>query len=96
MLFVAVDPAGLLYVGVLADLVIVAVLEAFTLEVDDGRDAVAGLDTVPLLLRTVLDVRLLVLPMLMPPRIVPPDVLIAGLDELPDAICPLSVFARSP
>ena len=80
----------------LADLVMVAVLEAFTLEPDDGLDAVAGLDTVPLLLRTVLAERLLVLPTLMPPLIVPPEVRIVGLDVFPVAICPLSVCARRP
>lgn len=96
VLFVVVAPAGLLYVGALADLVIVAVLPALTFELDDGLDAVAGLETVPLLLRTVLDERLLVLPTLMPPLIVPPDVRIVGLDELPVAICERSVCARSP
>ena len=95
VLFVVVEPAGLLYVG-LADLVIVAVLDALTFELDDGLDAVAGLETVPLLLRTVLDERLLVLPTLMPPLIVPPDVRIVGLEELPAAICPRSVLARRP
>lgn len=96
VLFVVVAPAGLLYVGALADLVIVAVLPALAFELDDGLDAVAGLETVPLLLRTVLDERLLVLPTLMPPLIVPPDVRIVGLDELPVAICERSVCARSP
>ena len=96
VLFVVVAPAGLLYVGALADLVIVAVLPALTFELDDGLDAGAGLETVPLLLRTVLDERLLVLPTLMPPLIVPPDVRIVGLDELPVAICERSVCARSP
>ena len=96
VLFVVVAPAGLLYVGALADLVIVAVLPALTFELDDGLDAVAGLETVPVLLRTVLDERLLVLPTLMPPLIVPPDVRIVGLDELPVAICERSVCARSP
>ena len=94
LLVVVVAPAGLLYVGVLADLVIVAVFEELTLEPDDGLDAAAGLDTLPVLLRTVLVERLLVFPMLMPPLIVPPEVRIAGLDEFPVAICPRSVFAR--
>ena len=79
----------------LEDLVIVAVLEAFTLDPDEGLDTVAGLDTVPLLLRTVLAERALVLPTLMPPLSVPPDVRIAGLEELPVAICPLSVWVLS-
>ena len=71
------------------------------LETEAGLVAVAGLDTEPLGLRTVLVERLLVLPMLMPPLIVPPDVLISGLDECPLDGIPaigrvLSVLARRP
>ena len=63
-----------------------------------GLVTAAGLDVVPVDLRVVLAERLRVLPMLMPPLIVPPDVLSVGLDEPPDDILPvvrvLSVFAR--
>ena len=65
---------------------------------DAGLVTAAGLDVVPVVLRVVLAERLRVLPMLMPPLIVPPDVLIVGLDVPPDDILPvvrvLSVFAR--
>lgn len=62
------------------DLVMVALREAETFDPDDGRVADAGLDTAPPDLRTVPDEDLLdVFPMLIPPRIVPPDVRIALL-----------------
>ena len=56
----------------------------------------AGLDTCVLVLRTVPDDLLLVLPMLMPPRTVPPDVLRLFLPELLEEYAGLSVFARKP
>ena len=65
---------------------------------DDDLVTAAGLDAVPVVLRVVLADRLRVLPMLIPPLIVPPDVLSVGLDEPPGDILPvvrvLSVFAR--
>lgn len=61
------------------DLVIVALRDADTAEPEDGRDAEAGLDTAVPALLTDPDERLDVLPMLIPPRMVPPDVCIAVL-----------------
>lgn len=76
-LFVELEDAGLRYAGEDAERVIVALLEAVTLpEPADARDDDAGRETAPEDLLTALADLLDVLPILIPPLIVPPDVLI--------------------
>lgn len=70
--------------------------DALVLEPEVALEEVAGLETLPPVLLATLDERLRVLPMLMPPLIVPPDVLRAGFDELLAMVRGPSVWARRP
>ena len=78
------------------DLVIVDDFDALVLEPDVALEVVAGLETFPPVMFATLDERLLVLPMLMPPLTVPPDVLRAGFDEFLSIALGPSVWARRP